>query len=175
MIFLCFQGVALGYSATTIAQDSISPLNSIYACSTIADDTERLACFDQNVPALKIKEEKKEIVAIDAAGVKAIKRDSFGFSLPSLPKFGILKNKNSKESKSALEFKVKSFSKGRKGITLVLENGHVWQQTSGDIGYIPKGQLTAKIKPASLGSYFITLTNEKGQSGRRGARVKRIK
>ncbi len=155
------------------AKAQVSPLNAIYKCAEISDDIQRLACFDENVPILKTKEDKKEMVAIDAEGVKAIERDSFGFSLPSLPKLGLLKSKSDKAKKSAQTFDVKSISKHRNGVTLTMTNGHVWRQINGDIGYIPKGKLTAKIKPASLGTFFISLENEKGQSGRKGARFKR--
>ena len=55
-----------------------------------------------------------------------------------------------------------------------MENGHVWRQISGDLGYIPKGNVSAEIKPAAVGTFFISLENEKGQSGRKGARFKRI-
>ena len=171
----CFL-VTLFASSTTplLAGAQVSPLNAIYTCASIIDDTERLACFDRNVPVIKIKEEKKEIIAIDSEGVKAIERDSFGFSLPSLPKLGLFAPKTEKTKKSAQFFDVKSISKGRNGVVLTMENGHVWRQINGDLGYIPKGNLTAKIKPASLNTFFISLKNEKGQSGRKGARFKRV-
>ena len=171
----CFL-VTLFASSTTplLAGAQVSPLNAIYTCASIIDDTERLACFDRNVPVIKIKEEKKEIIAIDSEGVKAIERDSFGFSLPSLPKLGLFAPKTEKTKKSAQFFDVKSISKGRNGAVLTMENGHVWRQINGDLGYIPKGNLTAKIKPASLNTFFISLKNEKGQSGRKGARFKRV-
>jgi len=135
-------------SQPAFAQERASVLSDLYICSSISDDADRLSCFDKAVPTLKVKEEKKEIVAIDAEQVREIKRDSFGFSLPSLPKIGLFDKK---------------------------ENGHVWQHTSGDLGRIPKGDLTATIKPASLGSFFVRLENEKGHSGRKGAKIKRIK
>ena len=161
-------------SSYSFANEPVSPLNTIYACASIVKDTERLACFDKNVPVLKVKEEKKEIVAIDAKGIEAIERDSFGFSLPSLPKFGLSKSTKEKPDKTVQFFDVKSISKGRNGATITMANGHVWRQISGELGYIPKGNVSAKIKPAAVGTYFISLKNEKGQSGRKGARFKRI-
>jgi len=166
--------IFVSFTSPSAANGPASPLNTIYACASIVDDTDRLACFDKNVPVLKIKEEKKEIVAIDAEGIKAIERDSFGFSLPSLPKLGLRKSTTEKSGKTVQFFDVKSISKGRNGATITMANGHVWQQVNGDLGYIPKGNLSAKIKPASVGTFFISLKNEKGQSGRRGARFKRI-
>jgi len=162
-------------SQPAFAQERASVLSDLYICSSISDDADRLSCFDKAVPTLKVKEEKKEIVAIDAEQVREIKRDSFGFSLPSLPKIGLFDKKENDVEKLAQTFKVKSISPRRSGLIITLENGHVWQHTSGDLGRIPKGDLTATIKPASLGSFFVRLENEKGHSGRKGAKIKRIK
>jgi len=153
------------------ANEQASPLSAIYSCAAIIDNTERLACFDKNVPILKVKETKKEIITIDAKQAKAIERDSFGFSLPSLPKFGLIRT----DDKTNQAFKVKSLAKTRRGVSVTMENGQVWQQTSGDTGYIPKGDLTAKIKPAAFGSFFLTFANDEGKSAGKSLRVKRIK
>ena len=170
---LLFTGLILSIGSQCHANDSESPLNAIYACAAITNDSQRLECFDRTVPAVQIKESKKEIIALDAKQAKAIEKDSFGFSLPSLPKFGLIKD--SKKSKSsAQEFQVKNISKTRKGIAVTMENDQVWQQTSGDTGYIPKGNVKAKIKEAAFGSFFLVLENEKGKSGK-GIRVKRVK
>ena len=42
-----------------LSSAQVSPLSAIYTCTSIIDDTERLACFDRNVPVIKVKEEKK--------------------------------------------------------------------------------------------------------------------
>lgn len=161
-------------SGSTIAQAQTSPLSEIYACASITDNADRLACFDKNVPILQVKEEKKEIITLDAEGVKEIERDSFGFSLPSLPKLGILKSKSEKSKKTSQYYGVKSVSTNRKGVTFTMENGHVWKQINGEIGKIPKGTLTAKIKPATMGTFFISVKNEDGKGSRKGARFKRV-
>jgi len=171
---IIFIGFFLFHGSASAKQNK-SVLDNVYQCTVIADATERLYCFDNAVSSLRVKEENKEIVAIDAEQVKEIKRDSFGFSLPSLPKIGLFGKNDEKEEKAAQVFKVKSIVKRRSGAIITLENGHVWQHTSGDLGRIPKGNVTATIKPASLGSFFVRLENEKGHSGRKGAKIKRIK
>lgn len=174
---LCIVLVSLIFCVSSPAQAQTSPLNAIYACASIVDNTERLACFDKNVPIIKVKEEKKEIITLDEKGVKEIERDSFGFSLPSLPKLGILKSKSEKsksEKSNTQYFKVKSISNSRKGVTITMENDHVWRQINGDIGKIPKGTLTAKVKRGTVGTFFISLKNEDGKSSRKGARFKRV-
>ena len=157
------------------ANDLTSPLNAIYSCTPIKDSLERLACFDKHVSALKFKEEKKEIITITAKQAKAVERDSFGFSLPSLPKLGLINSNTDKSKKSAQTFKVETLTNNRNRIILKMENGQIWQKSSSDAVYIPKGNLTAQIKPAAFGSFFVSLTNDKGQSSSKGIRVKRIK
>lgn len=177
---LCTTFVMLiGTYGSTVAQAQTSPLNTIYTCASITNNTDRLACFDKHVPILQVKEEKKEIITLDAKAVKKIESDSYGFSQPSIPTLGTSKlgtsKQDTKKSKKAIQiYAVKSVSPSRKGVTVVMKNGQVWKQINGEIGNIPKGPLTAKIKPASVGTYFISLKNEKGNGSRKGARFKRI-
>ncbi len=148
-----------------------SPLTSLYSCTKITDPTERLACYDKKVSSLKIAEDKKEIVAIDANVARKIKREAFGFNLPSMPKLGLPKI-GTQSKQDELVVKVKSIRKRARKYIIILENGQVWQESGGHINYIPKGELTATIKPKSMGSYLLSLNN--GKTTVRGLRIKRI-
>lgn len=157
-------------SAPALAAE-VSPLSEIYACAVITDNTQRLACFDDKVPQLKVKEEKKEFVTIDAESAKTIKREAFGFSIPSLPKLAFPDLK--KDKRETVEFEVASVSKGADGLIFLMKNGQVWHQSSSGYGYIPKGDLVATIKPKSLGSFSLSATN--GKRTLKGIKVKRVK
>lgn len=149
-----------------------SPLAKLYSCAAIQSNTDRLACFDANVAVIQGKEENREIVAIDAASVKKIKREAFGFSLPSLPKLGLPKAGQDDEETEDLTFPVKSVKKRGRAYTFHMENGQVWRQVNGRFNYIPKGDLTATIKKGSIGSYRISISN--GKERVRGMGVKRV-
>lgn len=157
-----------------------SPLSTLYECAAISEPTQRLACFDTSVANLRIAEEKKEIVAIDAKAARKIKRKAFGFNLPSLSKIGLPTISLPKislpggktEKVEALVAKVKSVRKSGRVLIITLENGQVWKEVGGRLNYIPKGDLTATIKPKSVGSYMISLNN--GKTTVRGLRVRRI-
>jgi len=149
-----------------------SPLSVLYECSKIESSEDRLACFDKTVASLKTAEEKKELVAIDAESAKKLKKEAFGFNLPSLPKLGLPSLGIAKDKEEALVVGVDSISRGRGGTIFRLENGQIWQQSSGSFNYIPKGDLVATIKPASMGSYMISLNN--GKTKVRGMRVRRL-
>lgn len=80
-----------------------SPLDGLYDCAKIESNEDRLACFDSVAASLQIKEEKKEIVALDAESAKTIKKEAFGFNLPSLPKLGLAKIGADKDIESITE------------------------------------------------------------------------
>ena len=148
-----------------------SPLSSIYSCGDITDAMQRLACYDTNVAILKKAEQKKEIVAVDVAMAQTIKREAFGFHLPSLSKLGLPKIGQDKKI-DALVVKVSSIRKPGRKYIIKLENGQVWQEVGGRLNYVPKGNLTATIKPKSMGSYMLSISN--GKTTVKGLRVKRV-
>jgi len=76
-------------SGPALSVDNNSVLSSIYACSAITDDKQRLACFDQEVKTVQAAEAKGSIVAVDNAQVQTLQREAFGFNIPSLPKIRI--------------------------------------------------------------------------------------
>lgn len=177
LLFMSVSCLTYAGLSTVHAQEqtgvSKSPLTNIYKCAAITEDTARLACFDEQVASLQVKEEKKEIVAIDADSAKKIKREAFGFSLPSLPKLGLPSlGGGGDEGPDVLQFSVRSVSKRGGSYVFHMDNGQVWRQAGGRFNYIPKGDLTATIKSGAIGSYMISLDN--GKERVRGMRVKRI-
>lgn len=153
-----------------------SPLSTLYDCAGIEDPEQRLACFDTSVAKLRTAEQKKEIVAIDAKAARKIKREAFGFNLPSLAKIGLpklaLPGGGDKEKVEALVEDVKSVRKLGRMWVITLENGQVWKEVGGRLNYIPKGDLKATIKPKTMGSFMLSLNN--GKSTVRGLRVRRV-
>lgn len=164
-------------AAKDISSDEIkSPLTALYDCSAVSVDASRLACFDRVSASLKIAEQNKEIVAIDAQSAKKLKKEAFGFNLPSLPKLGLPSFGGDGDKPDDLVAAVKSVTAGRGQNagrhTVVLENGQVWVQTGGNLNYVPRGDLTATIKAASMGSFKLSLDN--GKTTVRGMRVRRV-
>ncbi len=156
--------------ATTTAT---SPLSSIYACKAVNGSTERLSCYDSAVTILQGREARKEIVTIDSNAAKTIKREAFGFALPSLPKLGLPSiGSHAEKGADVLEFPVRSVSKTRHGVVLTMKNGQVWRGVNGRLNYIPKGELTARISRGAVGSYRLSLSN--GKERVRGLGVRRV-
>lgn len=173
--FVAFIALFLASTTLASAQDMPepgSPLGKLYECASITNSTARLSCFDTNVAVIQKKEETKEIVTIDATAAKSIKREAFGFSLPSLPKLGLPKLGGTDDGPDVLTFNVKSVKKRGGNYVFIMENGQMWKQVSGRFNYVPKGDLTATIKTGAIGSYRISVSN--GKERVRGMGVRRI-
>lgn len=141
----------------------------VYACAEITEDLERLACYDSAVGRLKEAEEAGELTTVTRADVEAVERESFGFSLPSLPKIAF-PGSGDEEGIEQVEFEIDRIRSGQSGkLTVYLENGQVWQQIDTTETFLNRGDPgVATIKRASFGSFMMTL--ERG----RAFRVRRI-
>ena len=144
----------------------------VYDCASIADDTERLACYDNAVGRLKAAEDAGEVTTISRAEVETVQREAFGFSLPSLPRIAMPKLGGDDDGEiKEITFGVDSIRESRvNGLTVTLENGQIWQQTdSRSVTYSKrKGVEEATIKQAAFGSFMMKL------DGGTAFRVKRV-
>ena len=156
------------------AQDD-QPISTqaIYACSEIADDATRLACYDETVGRFEAAEAAGEVTTISKSEVEEIKKDAFGFSLPSIPKIVMPRfGQGDGQEIEVVTYGVSEVSRlPRKNLRVVLENGQIWEQTDTiRISYSKRnGVEFAEIKRAALGSFKMKLDNG------RSFRAKRIK
>lgn len=146
--------------------------DDIYDCAGIESDSDRLACYDAAVGRLKEAETAGEVKVVTREQVEAVQKDSFGFSIPSLPSFsfGGGNGENDKALES-VEFGVERIRETAYGKLIVtLENDQVWEQIdSKDVYYSKrKGVESAEVKRAALGSFRMKL------DGGAAFRVKRI-
>ena len=161
------------YFQPASAQKNNSIIGDISNCAKIKDNMPRLACFDRTVASLLKKQQQKEIIIVDASEVKKIKKEAFGFNIPSLPKLSLPSISKEKKQES-LTAMVKSARKNSGKYFFTLDNGQVWREVGqNQIRRLPKGKLTVTIKPKSLGSYMIRIKGENRSLG--GIRVKRVK
>ena len=156
-----------------IAQE-VDPISTseIYACAEIADDAERLTCYDETVGRFEAAEAAGEVTTISKAEIEEIKEDSFGFSLPSIPRIVMPKLGGDKaDDIEQVTLAVAEVERLRyDNLRVTLENGQIWEQTDGNRIQFSKrlGVESAAIKRASFGSFMMKLDN--GAS----FRVKRI-
>jgi hypothetical protein len=172
-------------TAATPANATASPLSPIYACAEKTDPVQRLACFDAAVAAVKAAEGRNEIVAMDQPRVAAVRREAFGFRIPSLPRFGFgtpapattgapgapspaaRPREEDTEEQTFAVARVGSYG-GRTAIYLV--NGGVWQLTdAGELNAPRTTPFNVRIRAAALGSYMLQV-----EGRNKGYRVRRV-
>ncbi|WP_300395725.1 hypothetical protein [Henriciella sp.] len=141
------------------AQETGSASTSeVYACAEIETDEDRLACYDAAVGRLKSAEEAGEVVTVSREEVKQVKKESFGFSIPSLPNFAAsVFGGDDEDDIDQLTLPVSRVEQARSGFIVYLENGQVWRQIDNKRVYYSKkrGVEEATIKSAALGSYMM--------------------
>lgn len=183
--FMTFGAVALAQSGQNPANAAVSPLEPIYACANKTDPTERLACFDAAVATIRAKEAKSEIVTFDKQRVEKVRREAFGFSLPSLPKLGFpafggapkVEGKYQSVATAAVEedieeqsFTVVSTRESAGRVVITLENGQIWRLTeAGELNAPKRPPYKVNIRTAAMGSFILTV-----EGRNKGYRVRRV-
>jgi len=168
--------LALGFSSTAIAakkEKAITAPPVIYtdliACKTIADSTERLACFDEKVAAFEAAQTNSQIVIADREQVREARRGLFGLSLPRIKLFSGSGDEGDQISQIEGEIASVRGLRGSKWL-ITLKDGARWQQTAParSTTRTPKSGDTIVIKRSSLGSFLAKV------NGGRGFKVKRV-
>jgi hypothetical protein len=183
--FMTFGAVAWAQSGQNSTDAVVSPLEPIYACADKTNPTERLACFDAAVATIRAKEAKSEIVTFDKQRVEKVRREAFGFALPSLPKLGFpafgggpkADSKDQSVAAAAMEedieeqsFTVVSTRESAGRVVITLENGQVWRLTeAGELNAPKRPPYKVKIRTAALGSFILAV-----EGRNKGYRVRRV-
>lgn len=155
---------ALMLAGTAQAQDRPAALDDVAKCRAIADDGDRLRCFDAAAQRLDAAVSSKQITVLDREGVRRTRRSLFGFSLPSV---GLFADKDGREEVTEVDGKlarVVPMPNGR--YELVLEDGARWM-TVEPARWAPDVGAKVHIKRASLGSYWIAVERGSTIRGRR--------
>jgi hypothetical protein len=177
-------GSAAAAPAATPSASSVSPLSPIYACADKTDPSERLACFDAAVAAVKAAEARSEIITMDQPRVAAVRREAFGFRIPSLPRFnfggaaatpatGATASPAARardEIEDEQTFAVARVGRAGDRVAVFLENGNVWHLTeAGELNAPSRPPFNVRIRAAAMGSYLLTV-----EGRNKGYRVRRV-
>src|SRR3569623_3100541 len=76
-----------GWAAVHSAPTRAPAMQAVRDCQPIADPTQRLACYDKAVAAVSQAEKTGDLVTIDREQRRTVRRQAFGFTLPSLAMF----------------------------------------------------------------------------------------
>jgi hypothetical protein len=126
-------------------------------CRKLTDDTARLACYDKAAIAFDQAETQGQVVVIDREQVKAVRRQAFGFNLPTLHIFD--RTTKTEEGLDHVELDIDHAYRNAQGRwVLASTNGAVWRQTDDfDIGQEPHKGSKLSIKNGLLGSFFCKI------------------
>lgn len=133
-------------------------LQQVVDCRKLGADADRLACYDRATAVLDEAEKKGDVVVVDKAQAQVVRRQSFGFSVPSLAIF----NRAAKgEKDDQLEATIESASVDANGrYVFHTTDGAAWVQTDGDLPLTPKAGQPLLIYTGTLGSYFCKANHQ---------------
>lgn len=155
-------------AALTDARQWPAVIRAVLDCRAIADGAQRLACYDAAVGRLDVATAKGELVVVDKEQVRSLKRQAFGFSLPSLSLFSS-KGAPKDDVDTHVELILASVSTPGDGHPLfTFDDGSTWRQVN-LAEYRPpqKPGTKAVISRGLAGSFFMSL------DGKPGLRVQR--
>jgi hypothetical protein len=136
----------------------VTALQKLADCRKVPEPDKRLACYDDAAATFDQAEAKGDIVVVDREKVRKVRRQAFGFTLPSLALFD-RGDKPEQVDEVTLAIEGARQDGGGKW-TVVLEGGQVWRQIdTAEFTRDPRPGMTATIRRAMMGSYMMTVGN----------------
>jgi len=145
-----------------------SPLvRALDACRQIAEDAQRLACFDKASAALIGAAASGEVSVVDRAELRQARRALFGFTMPKLPFFA--GDRSAEDQKDEIDSTIKSAKQiGYERYQIVLSDGAIWETSQTPLSFSePRKGQKIHIKRGPLGSYFLEVDGQVAVKGRR--------
>ncbi len=164
LVVLALAGSA---AAQTKPPSRAAVLQGLLDCRSRTDNADRLACYDAAASAMDVAERKGDIVVVDREQAKTVRRQAFGFALPSMALF---EKGETVEKIESVAGTVASAQQQPNGKWLIkLSDGASWAQTDAEpINRAPRSGMTVEIKSAAMGSYLMSV------GGQRSVRARRV-
>jgi hypothetical protein len=155
-------GLAVFAAAPVQARDEdprrAAAFQAVLDCRAMTDTAARLACYDTASARLGEAEAKGDIVVIDRAQASKAHRETFGLPIPSL---GFIARALRPDEVDRVDGVVQTARADLNGNwTLVLQDGAVWRQISGQLIRPPKGGAKVSVRRGALGSYLMNVDGQ---------------
>ena len=139
---------------------------AISDCRKLTDRDARLDCYDKATDAFEQAQASGQVVVVDREQVRAVKRQAFGFNMPSLNLFA---RGPKEEQVDKVEVKLASAHQDPTGKwAMITDEDAVWRQIdTTELYNPPHAGSTLLIRKAMLGSFFCKVD---GQTAIRCAR-----
>ena len=141
------------------AEGRARELQKLIDCRKITDNAARLACYDEATAAMDQAEAKGDIVVVDREQARKVRRQAFGFTLPSMHLFERGEKPEEINNVSGVIASARQVGYGKWLITLADDGGAWLQVDTTEVPFDPKAGMPVKIRKASLGSYMMSLGN----------------
>lgn len=159
IVLLCATSSAASGAAASGAPQDAAVVRSLTACRKLAGDAARLACYDRAADDFMRAEVKGEVIVVDREQVRAVRRQAFGFHLPSLD---LLPHVGGEAPVDRVTFQLASAGRTADGKwAMTTSDGAQWVQTDSDELFDPPhagSQLT--VRSGALGSFFCKVDGQ---------------
>jgi hypothetical protein len=154
---LIIGGVA--HAAPAAKPNRAAVLQGLLDCRAKTDSADRLACFDAAAARMDQAEAKGDIVVVDREQARTVRKQAFGFILPSLSLFDRGEKPEQIDHYSGVIALARTNGSGR--WTIRLEDGAVWNQIDGNPpNRDPKTGMKVEIRAAVMGSYMMSVDGQ---------------
>jgi hypothetical protein len=161
MIAICAALSAPGVAsaAPKTVKPTAATVQALAACMADTDDAARLACYDKAARSLVEAEKTGDVVVVDQAQVKEVKRQSFGFNINLGPLFD---HPGKHEQVDELTSTIASAHLSADGKWIIsTAEGQVWRQIDTEVlPETPKAGDKVVMRRGMLGSFFLTVGNQ---------------
>jgi len=159
-VLLAAGAAVAGPPPSDMGANRAAVLQGLLDCRGKTDPGERLACFDQAAAAMDQAEKKGDIVVVDREQSRTLRRQAFGFTLPSLTLFDRGEKPEPIDQVAGVIASARAGGDGK--WVLRLQDGAVWRQIDGEPPHRdPKAGMPVEIKAASLGSYMLSVDGQR--------------
>lgn len=130
-------------------------------CRKLTDNVQRLACYDEAAAAFDQAEAKGDVVVVDREQARKVRKQAFGFQLPSISIFEKGESEEELQNADGVVAVARQDNAGRWIIRL--EDGAVWASNAPeDLFKTPKPGMKVRIRKAALGSFMMVIDNQGG-------------
>jgi len=134
-------------------------VQAVVDCRKIEDSAQRLACYDAAVEVMSRAQTSGDLVTLDRKQRQAVRRQAFGFTLPTLSMFD-----TGEKAVDTVDETLASAHQTTGGRWVFqMQDGAVWRQIDDEwLSRRPHPGSAIVIKRAALGSFMLTVDGQPG-------------
>lgn len=150
---------SLSHAAPLPDMNHAAVIQAVSDCRKITDKDARLTCFDTAASALDQATAQGQVMVVDRETVKTVRRQSFGFNIPSL---SIFTHGPKEEAIDKITVDLTGGNVGADGKwRFITVDDAVWRQTDTEqLNEPPHSGSKLAIRHGALGSFFCKLDNQ---------------